>query len=286
MLMEISSPDADKKPVLISADQGKEETKVFVVSLASLMAELVKAAGDLSISESSFNERLTQFSTKRKELVSIAVTLLDASIAKAAIADNDLQKVYGLLCSGVSIDTVKAIYHSIPDVIFNAIATPEVLSKKWPEIAVVISETGTISITERNLSKLRYQKSWSTGGLGGESFQDDINGRITGIEVNSGDVIDGFAAYYNGTRGPWHGGTKGTKQIVKFDDDEFIASVGVSKGKSWKMTVVNGLKIKTNKRTFIFGNGKELEERDIVVAGFYGRSGDFIDEIGFLTISI
>lgn len=132
-----------------------------------------------------------------------------------------------------------------------------------------------------------YSKSQTLGGTGGAPFSDDLtlSSRLAGIVINTGEYVDGIQGIYQtcgGTTfpGPWHGGTGGAKTTITFHADEFITGVKVRAGQ-----YVDQLTFYTNLKPTGYGpfGGPGGAETNLAigVGGFFGTSGEYLDQVGF-----
>jgi phospholipase C len=141
------------------------------------------------------------------------------------------------------------------------------------------------------------------GGLGGGEFADDVTGvkRLAGFVIRSGTTVDAIQAIYerdNGTTfsGPNHGGTGGMQQTITFAPDEVVTEMSGLAGPDG-YPLVRQLVIKTNRKPGGYGpfggvppqgepwtfNAKSVGQNPATfrVGGIFGRSGAFVDRIGF-----
>ncbi len=132
-----------------------------------------------------------------------------------------------------------------------------------------------------------HRKSEQYGGTGGKPFQDDLTEAkdLIAIAIRHGNRIDSILGVWkteNGEQitGKHHGGYGGSESIVVLQPGEKINKVIVHYGDS-----VDYLEFHTNQRNkFQFGGaGGEEPHAEVSgnILGFFGRSGDELDAIGF-----
>lgn len=137
-----------------------------------------------------------------------------------------------------------------------------------------------------------YHKEGPTGGFGGSEFAmvpvgHRYEARLSEVRIRSGALIDAILLVYlhkdghKTTRG-WIGGSGGEESYFSLDPDEYIIAVFGTRG-----DLVNSLQIKTNKKTSdVFGKDDGYRSYSYVapinteIAGFFGRSGKYIDALG------
>jgi len=128
------------------------------------------------------------------------------------------------------------------------------------------------------------------GGGGGSGFSDrdvQAGARISGVRVRAAEWIDSIQALYtlqdgNLVEGPRHGGSGGSENVFRLDQDEYIIGLSGRYGDH-----IDSLRIHTNKRIsqLFGGRGGDREYRIEVpvrnqAVGFAGRAGDYLDAIG------
>lgn len=131
------------------------------------------------------------------------------------------------------------------------------------------------------------------GGSGGSIFQDPCSSNIGGVIIRSGGIIDSIQAVYsNQNNMQWtpmkHGGSGGTKKAIIFYRRESIIAVVGSYGRSyWCNNCINELGFITENENGLqeihgpFGSKKGSLLLCVgKVAGFFGRSGKYLDAIG------
>jgi len=138
----------------------------------------------------------------------------------------------------------------------------------------------------------RFRGGFCYGGVGGASFVNRLSETTTPvkkIEIRHGQYINGIRIMgENGDQSDWHGWESDTLSTFVLSSGEFITSLKITAGK-----YINSLQIFTNcGKTVVFGHesgadfiiglNPEIER----LAGFYGRSGKYIDAIGVITIKI
>jgi hypothetical protein len=133
-----------------------------------------------------------------------------------------------------------------------------------------------------------YKKSDTFGGKkGGGPFSDDLtlSSRLAGFEIRAKELVDGIRGIYQACDGSiyfgaWHGGQGGAMTRVNFKPDEHITAVEVSAG-----DFVDRLMIYTNENPSGYGpfggRGGGATRLNIKVGGFFGKQGEFLDQIGF-----
>lgn len=126
------------------------------------------------------------------------------------------------------------------------------------------------------------------GGTGGIPFdiKPNTDATIYAIAIQSGNRIERIVVWYklNGTIyiGLDKGGSAGIYYVQYFSDDEYIRRISGRSGSR-----VDRLSFETNRKTFTYGGtgGNPFEIATLPtnqqVLGFYGRSGNAIDKIGF-----
>ncbi|KAJ8756003.1 hypothetical protein K2173_024548 [Erythroxylum novogranatense] len=130
------------------------------------------------------------------------------------------------------------------------------------------------------------------GGSGGDSWDDGgTYDGIRSIYVAHGLCIDSICAVYDYNGKPVtankHGGTGGKIDEIKLDyPDEFLVGVSGYYGNFWFMYVIRSITFESNRRTYgPFGDEVGTPFTFTVesgsVVGFKGRSGWYIDSIGF-----
>ena len=124
------------------------------------------------------------------------------------------------------------------------------------------------------------------GGQGGTAFSDDLTQSCAVIQVNirSGSYVDAIEFLYrkpNGQSfsGGVHGGSGGTAATFKLAPNEWIVRVDGRSG-----TYVDQLKFTTNLGN-VYGpygqNGGSAWAHTGTISGIFGRSGSYVDAIGF-----
>jgi hypothetical protein len=133
-----------------------------------------------------------------------------------------------------------------------------------------------------------YTKSETFGGRkGGGPFADDLTlaSRLAGFVIRAKELVDGIQGIYQNcdgsiSFGPWHGGGGGAVTRVDFKPDEHITAVEVSAG-----DFVDRLMVYTNKNPSGYGpfggRGGAPTRLNIKVGGFFGKQGEYLDQIGF-----
>jgi len=142
------------------------------------------------------------------------------------------------------------------------------------------------------------------GGSGGDAFT-DIEGasleytRVKGFKVWHGDYIDAIQVCWekddeSTEYGTKHGGSGGSMDELTLAADEYITSfqIGIKKFYGFIPYVLDRLDIVTNKATYSYGDGDGVDYTITVpaagagyayeVAGTSGRSGEFVDKLGFI----
>lgn len=134
---------------------------------------------------------------------------------------------------------------------------------------------------------MAWTQSDTHGGPGGGPFSDDLTQiiRLAGFNIRSGIYVDAIQPIFlrcggDQVAGEWHGGGGGNEQNVIFADGEAIERVDGRSG-----SYVDQLTFKTNKKTYGpyggNGGGPFSEELLTDVGGFFGRSGVYLDQVGF-----
>ncbi len=126
---------------------------------------------------------------------------------------------------------------------------------------------------------------------GGSAFQDPVPvlglSAITKIAIRSGDYIDAIATTYRLADGSAktfsHGGTGGSQQVISFAPGEKIVGVEGSTGIYLYGITFHTVDQNGAKRTYgPYGKGGGFPfSFDSGIGGFFGRSGEKIDAIGF-----
>lgn len=131
------------------------------------------------------------------------------------------------------------------------------------------------------------------GGSGGYYFSclPANNNQIYAMAIQAGSRIDRMVVWYkiNNTVyvGMDEGGTGGTYYLQYFTDDEYINRVSGRYGTAYNRITIHQLSFTTNYKTFTYGGNTGTAfsistlPSDYQILGFYGRSGDEIDQIGF-----
>jgi predicted flap endonuclease-1-like 5' DNA nuclease len=132
-----------------------------------------------------------------------------------------------------------------------------------------------------------------TGGHGGTEFQDyaaPAGAKIVAIHVYAYGFVDAIQVVCKGADGEpvslsRIGGHSGLDHAFVLDDDEYLTGISGRSG-----VYLDSIRFHTNKRTSdtFGGHGGENEYRfdaaaNAEVAGFFGRSGWFIDALGIVT---
>ncbi len=130
-----------------------------------------------------------------------------------------------------------------------------------------------------------------SGGFGGQSFyiwpgSPRETMKISEIRICAGALIDSIQVVYkydNGVEqveGPF-GGTGGAQYVFRLDDDEYIKTISGRRDNA-----IHSLNIVTNKKTRTYGGNGGSENfiystpDNIEIAGFFGRSGKYINALG------
>lgn len=135
-----------------------------------------------------------------------------------------------------------------------------------------------------------YTKSQQYGGNGGNPFSDDLTQscRLSTVTIRSGDLVDAIEGTYTSPSGAQfsgghHGGGGGQLQSFDLAPGEYIVRVDVRSGSS-----VDQLKFTTNHGNVhgpYGGDGGDPSElSDVHIGGFFGQSGDLLDNVGFFTL--
>ena len=136
-----------------------------------------------------------------------------------------------------------------------------------------------------------YKKSNEFGGDGGDAFSDDLTQscRLTRVRIQHGKYVDGIQMSYVTPSGatvdsPYHGGSGGDPAEFSLAANEYIVRV---EGRSDKfvdqLTFITSL----GNRHGPYGRdgGEAFEVSNLQVGGFFGRSGRYLDAIGFFTVA-
>ena len=133
------------------------------------------------------------------------------------------------------------------------------------------------------------------GGSGGSYFQDPCApDNVGGLKIRSGGIIDSLQMIYRNDNGQkWtsnqHGGSGGKLHTIHFDQYEYIVAVVGFYGRSrWCDSCINQLGFITKdnngyqNRYGPYGQKKgSLLLYTGQVGGIFGRSGQYLDAIGF-----
>ena len=126
------------------------------------------------------------------------------------------------------------------------------------------------------------------GGSGGSAFQDDLTQvcRLDAINVRSGEYVDMLQAvwqYPSGTRvnGPAHGGPGGSPTTVNLQPGEIIVRIDLRSGRY--LDQITFFTDQGRQYGPFGGDGGSAQSLTnlVAVTGFIGRSGDYVDQIGF-----
>jgi len=132
------------------------------------------------------------------------------------------------------------------------------------------------------------------GGRGGTFFRDPCSfNNLGGLIIRAGDLVDSIQAMYtNNKNQQWvpyqHGGNRGSKNMVIFNEEEYIIAVVGSYGYSSRCgNCINELGFLTknnNGLVSIHGPYGKKSGRILMLAGeiggFFERSGTYLDAIG------
>lgn len=132
-----------------------------------------------------------------------------------------------------------------------------------------------------------YERSMQYGDKGGDVFSDDLTETcgLTRVIIRHGKYIDAITPVWKmvgGTekQGLRHGGTGGDESSFKLDEGEFIKRVTGRSGKYVDQLTFHTSKGKTHGPYGDTGGGS-FEIGGLNVGGFFGRSGKYLDAIGF-----
>lgn len=147
----------------------------------------------------------------------------------------------------------------------------------------------TTAVTAAALQAVPYQRSSQYGGTGGNPFSDDLTEvcRLSKLVIRSGARVDAITAVWelsNGTTrtGTRHGGTGGNEQTITFTKGETIIRVEGRSGSELDQITFftsDGRKF----GPYGGGGGNPFTFTGSPVNGFFGRSADRVDAIGFFT---
>ncbi|MDB5247767.1 MAG: jacalin-like lectin domain protein [Segetibacter sp.] len=187
---------------------------------------------------------------------------------------------------------------SVPE--FNESNSTKVSWDQLPEKmknAIPIDTASPVAARSNGAARSLYsQYTYSTGPWGGNggsyySIAPPNGSRIYAIAIRSGAYIDRLTVWYvtsNGTIyvGGNTGGNGGAYYLQYFSADEYIYAVT---GGAYKL--VDRLTFYTNKKWFRYGGSGGVPFQPYVrpnhqILGFYGRSGIYLDQIGFYIYSI
>ncbi|MBF0442276.1 MAG: Vps62-related protein [Oligoflexales bacterium] len=142
------------------------------------------------------------------------------------------------------------------------------------------------------------------GGAHGNAFDDmlvlvpDKPVKVTSITIRTGRRLDSICTDYRDQKSICHGQNGGTPKTITLSDDEYIAKVEVSTGRhdpgifAGKRTRIFAIKITTSKSQVVeggsfTGTAKEfIAPKGMHIAGFHGRSGEEIDQLGVIFASL
>ncbi len=134
------------------------------------------------------------------------------------------------------------------------------------------------------------------GGRGGNPFSDSdfrSGNRVLEVHIFSGERVDAVQVLYQQADGrtvlgPRHGGSGGRENALRLDSDEYITGISGRYGEQ-----IDSIRIQTNKRTSpLFGGSGGNRDYRIEAPqgnqaiGFIGRSGDYLDAIGLLSVPV
>lgn len=136
---------------------------------------------------------------------------------------------------------------------------------------------------------MAYKPTQQYGGTGGNAFSDDLTQscRIGTVKIRSGTYVDAIEVVYvkpGGATysGGQHGGNGGTAHSFNLAANESIVRVDGRSGK-----YVDQLKFTTNLGNvygpYGGGGGNAFALPGLQVGGILGRSGTYLDNIGFFT---
>lgn len=134
-----------------------------------------------------------------------------------------------------------------------------------------------------------FIRSQQNGGNGGREFADDLTEtcQLVQVKIRSGnrvDSIQGFWSTPSGSQvsGAVHGGGGGSLKSFTLEPGEFITRIDGRAGSR-----VDQLEFHTNKGRvhgpFGKSGGQPFTITNVQVGGFFGRSGNALDSIGFFT---
>lgn len=119
------------------------------------------------------------------------------------------------------------------------------------------------------------------GGWGGSSFNDGNEGIVTRVYIRHGAYIDQIKTYNKGAWNAAHGGFGGAAATYYVPYGECITKILVRHG-----AYVDSLQFVTDQGKYspkYGGNGGRLSTVNLpcCLRGIYGRSGAYVDQIGF-----
>jgi jacalin-like lectin domain-containing protein len=144
-----------------------------------------------------------------------------------------------------------------------------------------------LATSEKRVFNMAYAPTPEYGGGGGNTFSDDITQscRVQQVNIQSGDYVDAIQMEYvtpAGTviTGPLHGGPGGTAVSFELAPNEQIVTISGSSG-----DFVDSLTFTTSLGN-VWGpyggsGGAPFSITGVNVGGIFGRSGQFLDAIGF-----
>ena len=143
-----------------------------------------------------------------------------------------------------------------------------------------------ISIPTEEVTLSRRNRTRDAGGSGGFTFDICMKGEsIVSMEVSeSAGVVCAIAFQFTNGMVKQLGEKKGNSTVIYFNDEQWCENIFITRGYVDCYDVIVGMRIITNKQTYMLGR---IGENDIEIvgkgylAGVYGASGGLIDRLGF-----
>ncbi|WP_205619692.1 jacalin-like lectin [Gracilibacillus halophilus] len=194
--------------------------------------------------------------------------------------------------NGIHYEVVdKIFYRSSPSLELTALSYRLEDSVFVDENGEQLSDHYPVTVTFQYMKNQDITMSNYWGGSGGTAFNflsnnATINHRPTALTINAGDRLDGISMTYENGAVLSQGGTGGGVETLVLENDEYLTEATFYKNKYNGDDRIFYAEFQTNSGKVISGGTKTGEAITLsapsehYIAGFFGRSGDNIDQIG------